>query len=237
MSLINDALKRASARPVAAPPPDGPPLQPVESTDQSNSLPIVLGIVGIGALLMAGAFWLKSKGSAGSSGEQIAKQQPTIVATTQVASAAPVESRPVLQNPIERANATLQKVIERNSEQTTPAAAPVPASTEPAPIITATTAPITALVSTPAVTPSAVTTPAVTTPAIVPEPITPQPIAAPPPRFHLQAIYYRMHGPTVIINGRTLKVGDEVNGAKLIDIERTSAEIEYQGARQKLTMH
>ena len=47
--------------------------------------------------------------------------------------------------------------------------------------------------------------------------------------FHLQAIYYRMKGPTVVINGKTLKVGEQVDGAKLVDIERTSAEIEYQG--------
>jgi hypothetical protein len=46
-----------------------------------------------------------------------------------------------------------------------------------------------------------------------------------------------MKGPTVVINGKTLAIGDEVNGAKLVRIERTSAEIEYQGNRQKLTMH
>jgi hypothetical protein len=230
MSLINDALKRASTRPAAAPPPGGPPLQPAESSsDQRNSLPIVLGIVGIGALLMAGAFWLKSKGTASTSGEQVAKRQPPAASKMEVASAAPVESKPVVQNPIERANATLQKVVERNNQEQ-----PVPIEPETNQILpvvppTITPAPVARVAATPTVT-AAVTTPA-------PEPMKAQPIAPAIPRFHLQAIYYRMHGPTVIINGKTLKVGDEVSGAKLIDIERTSAEIEYQGARQKLTMH
>ena len=38
-------------------------------------------------------------------------------------------------------------------------------------------------------------------------------------------------------NGKTLKVGDSIDGAKLVSIERTSAEIELNGAKQKLTMH
>ena len=140
-----------------------------------------------------------------------------------------------MQNPIERADATLQKVVERNSEEQP--AAIVPTTTQ-TPLVAApatTPAPVGAAPSTPVTTTTPTVTAAVTAPA--PEPVKPQPTAPPIPKFHLQAIYYRMHGPTVIINGKTLKVGDEVNGAKLIDIERTSAEIEYQGARQKLTMH
>jgi hypothetical protein len=237
MSLINDALKRASTRPAAAPPPGGPPLQPAESSsDQKNSLPIVLGIVGIGALLMAGAFWLKSKGTAITSGEQVARQQPALAAKTQVASAAPVESSPVAPNPIEHASATLQKLVERNNDEQP--IATVPTNSQTLPVLTATITPAppaAAAIQPPVTTITPTVTAAVTPPA--PEPVKPQPVTPAIPKFHLQAIYYRMHGPTVLINGKTLKVGDEVNGAKLIDIERTSAEIEYQGARQKLTMH
>jgi hypothetical protein len=237
MSLINDALKRASTQKPVAPAASGPVLQPVEnSSEEKSTLPMVLGIVGVGAILIAGAFWLKSKGT--SNGPEPLAQKP--VEKPKVT--AVVESKPAFQNPIERANATLQKVAERNSEETSVTVpATVPVSTQPAPLIPATTpAPAVSapVVSTPAVA-MVVPPPRASTPAAepAPEPVKAQPVVQATPSFRLQAIYYRMHGPTVIINGKTLKIGDEVDGAKLIDIERTSAEIDVQGKRQKLTMH
>lgn len=202
MSLINDALKRASTqKPTPAPPPGGPPLQPAETADRSNPLPIILCIVGIGALLMAGAFWLKSRGT-----------PQTTVAEKPSSVSSPVESKPVpAQNPIERTTATLQKVMERNSDQT---------------------APVTRVTNTSAPTVASATAPAATAPTPTPA----QPAPPPTPTFHLQAIYYRMKGPTVVINGKTLKVGDHLDGATLIGIERTSAEIEFEGKSQRLTV-
>jgi len=210
MSLINDALKRASSqKPTPPPPPGGPPMQPVDSgSDRSNPLPIILCIVGIGALLMSAAFWLKSRGTP-SAPQQVAQQktvEPAPVPTPVI------DSKPILENPVEHAAATLQKVVERAAE---PVAAP----------------------PTNMLAPTVATTPAVTAPAPVPEPVKTEPTPTPTQTFRLQAIYFRLKGPTVVINGKTLAIGDEVEGAKLVRIERTAAEIEYQGRRQKLTMH
>lgn len=235
MSLINDALKRASHKPLApAPPPGGPPLQPVETPPRGTGpLPIILCIVGIGALLMAGAFWIKSRGTPGVPVEQLAQQKSPTTPTENVTPSAPIEFKPTAQkNAIDQAAATSQKVEPPNaapesnqvlaaaSRMTLPAGAPPaePIKTQPAP--------------------ASQVEPAKTQPAAAAaEPVAIQPAAPPAPSFRLQAIYYRMRAPTVVINGKTVRVGDSVDGAKLVSIERTSAEIEFQGRREKLTMH
>ena len=107
----------------------------------------------------------------------------------------------------------MQKVVERNAVPVT-----VPPTNTPAPVVVA-SAPVAA------------------TPAPASEPVKTQPTPPPGPNFRLQAIYFRMKGPTVVINGKTLSIGDEVDGGKLVRIERTAAEIEYRGVREKLTMH
>src|SRR4051812_24545307 len=69
MSLINDALKRATvsrlnSQNTGAAGESGPALQPVFYEEKPASvLPLVLCIVGIGALLIAGGLWLKAKGT------------------------------------------------------------------------------------------------------------------------------------------------------------------------------
>ncbi len=210
MSLINDALKRASSpKPTPAPPPGGPPMQPVESeSDRSNPLPIILCIVGIGALLMSAAFWLKSRGNA-SGTQDLALQKQVERAAAPLPE---IESKPIIQNPVEHAALTLPKVLERSAE---PVA--VPPTNVVAPVVAS--------------------APVVPTPAPTPEPVKTEPAPPPAPTFRLQAIYFRMKSPTVVINGKTLAIGDEVNGARLVRIERSAAEIEYRGVREKLTMH
>src|SRR5262249_34072306 len=120
----------------------------------------------------------------------------------------PEPARMLPTNPVEQTAAPLQKISEQPPIVPTNQSSPIVASVTPA------------------------IPPAVETPKA--EPIPPPPAT---PTFPLHAIYYRMKGPTVVINGKTLRVGDEVNGARLISIERTSAEIEFQGAKQKLAMH
>jgi hypothetical protein len=168
-----------------------------------------LCIVGVGALLMSVGFWLKSRGTP-SRTQQVAQQKPVET----VAAAPVIESKPILQNPVEHAAATLQKVAERNAD-----AVAVPPTNIVAPVVAS--------------------APAVAAPAPVPapEPVKAEPAPPPAPTFRLQAIYFRMKGPTVVINGKTLSIGEEVNGAKLVRIERSAAEIEYHGVREKLTMH
>jgi hypothetical protein len=51
----------------------------------------------------------------------------------------------------------------------------------------------------------------------------------PEPAFKLQGIYYRMKNPTALINGQTLLVGEEVDGAKVLAIERYAVNLLIDG--------
>jgi hypothetical protein len=209
MSLINDALKRAStSRPMLTEAQTLPLMQPVqEGSRGAGPLPIVLFIVGVGALLVSGGFWLKSNGTP--------PQAAVIPEPVQIATPAPapalVAAETITTNlPLPTVSPTL--------------AAEIPASDEPT---------VVAEEQKPVAKPSrtvAATTGTKPTEAAV------QRAAEAQPDFSLQAIYYRMKGPTVVINGKTLKVGDTIAGAKLVAIERTAAEIISQGTRRKLTL-
>jgi hypothetical protein len=49
------------------------------------------------------------------------------------------------------------------------------------------------------------------------------------PEVKLQAIHFRLKKPSVMANGRTLYVGDSVEGAKVVDIQRQEVLFEYGG--------
>jgi MSHA biogenesis protein MshK len=206
MSLINDALKRASTKPrvaeAAAAAAVPIPLQPADYTPRgANPAPLVLCIVGVGALLVSGAFWLKSKGT---------PPQPLAGAAVPPAAAITVAT-PALAAPILSA-----------------AIAAEPTATEAVQVVD------------PPAQPAQNVKVALANPVKSPSPATPtagKSPAATPVQYKLQAIYYRMKGPTVVINGKTLRVGDTVQGAKLTAIERNAAEIEVSGKRRKLAFH
>jgi hypothetical protein len=56
------------------------------------------------------------------------------------------------------------------------------------------------------------------------------------PELKLNAIYYRLRGPTVVINGKTLKTGEEIDGAKVTEIQRSSVELEFNGRKKALSL-
>lgn len=228
MSLINDALKRAStAKTVPAEPAAVPAMQPAPEPARGSTgpLPIVLFIVGVGALLVSAAFWLKSKGT---------PQQNAAIATPPPQIATPPPSATV----VEKASPP-----QPLPSTTAPVATPLPAPTlTAAPVVSAPVSPVspseTVVVTEPPVQESPRTKPAVATAA---KPAPAEPSAAPPvtaeqPTLNLQAIYYRMKGPTVVINGKTLKIGDSISGARLVAIERNFAVVEVQGTRLKLAL-
>ena len=64
----------------------------------------------------------------------------------------------------------------------------------------------------------------------------PPPAPAPPP-LKLQGIFYRLSNPTVLINGKTLGVGEMVSGARVLKIERQDVTVEREGQKIILTMH
>lgn len=125
--------------------------------------------------------------------------------------------------------------------QVTVAAAP-PATVQPpppAPLENATVAPpvpatpvqpvATNLAATESANPSATNASPETIPVVA--------LAAPvPPPLKLQGIFYRPSNPTVMINGKTVGVGELVSGARILKIEREEVTLERNGKQEVLTM-
>ncbi len=88
--------------------------------------------------------------------------------------------------------------------------------------------PIAATVPPPTATPTSTAPPRTTAPLGTTTPQT-KPI-------RLQSIFYRLRNPTVIINGKTLGVGDTLDGIKVVSIQRTSVEIVQNGKYRTLTL-
>lgn len=65
-------------------------------------------------------------------------------------------------------------------------------------------------------------------------------VAATPPAgpepLKLQGIFYRLSNPTALINGKTVAVGDQVSGARVLRIEREAVTLERDGKTEKLTL-
>jgi hypothetical protein len=86
------------------------------------------------------------------------------------------------------------------------------------------------------------TGPVVVAPTAAPrsEPVAVQapPVMAPTPTtpIRLQAILFRLRNPTVIINGRTLELGQSTDGATVVDIQRNHVVVERGGRREKLEL-
>lgn len=246
MSLINDALKRASttkAGPISAEAAaGGPPLEPVADAPSGarfGAVPLVLSIVGIGSLLVAGALWLKAKGTpaekqVAAASHTVSREQTSFAPAVQTP--AVVDSKPAVAqapshapNPIERAAATFETIQQQNQQGEAEAdkmvaAQPVPAPTTPVPQTETVVAEPKPVLRTEHA--------AVRKVERAPE----QPAAESEPVYKLQAIYYRLKGPTVVINGKTLKTGQIVDGARVIAIQRNSVEIERFGVKQTLTV-
>lgn len=80
--------------------------------------------------------------------------------------------------------------------------------------------------------------------AAVPAPApTPQPVVAKPeppkpvfPELKLQGIFYRLTNPSALISGKNVRVGDSVQGVKIIAIERASVTLDFKGERKTLSL-
>lgn len=53
------------------------------------------------------------------------------------------------------------------------------------------------------------------------------------PELKLQGIYYRLNDPSVMINGKALELGDLIDGAKVVKIDRKEVTLEFE-AQQKV---
>lgn len=60
--------------------------------------------------------------------------------------------------------------------------------------------------------------------------------ASPTSSFKLQGIFYRLNKASVLINNQTLFVGDEIEGAKVVGIERRSVQLQVAGKTHVLKL-
>jgi hypothetical protein len=190
MSLINDALRRASQtdknRPSRAPTPTG--MEAVPET-RSSRLTMFLGAAVVIALLLAGLLfwqWLKMRNNS-----HAAATEPNIF---------PPVTLQVAPSP-------------------SPAPAPKPAPVAPAPVVAAKPAPAPAPVVVAAPPPVATPKPA-PAPVVVAAPVAPPVATTPSPAIwptdlKVSAIFFSRTNPRVMINGSIYGVGDEVEGLNL----------------------
>lgn len=68
-------------------------------------------------------------------------------------------------------------------------------------------------------------------------PSSPAPKAPAPPEFRLSGIFYTVLSPSAIVNGETVNVGDQVNGATVISIGRTAVVLQVNGKRKTYVLH
>lgn len=94
---------------------------------------------------------------------------------------------------------------------------------------------------------AATATPGTTTTAVTPTtPVTPPAVIAEVPakpagprafpELKLQGIYYRIKDPSVMINGKTLMIGDLVNDVTVMKIERKDVTVELDGQQKVLRL-
>lgn len=215
MSLINDALKRASngkRRDESEGPLPHPTFED-RSRLAGAIIPVLLVLIVIAAAGY-GAWMLYSKRQVPTAG---AKVTPKAEATA-----------PATNNPVARARATLEGMVERNN---------VEQDTNPQPAF-------------PGVTARPAGEPATSAPQAAPAPGKAAPVASAPtseparklapgefPELKVQAIYYRLKGPSVLINGRTVKQGEEIEGARVLKIDRNSVTVQANGQTRVLKMN
>ena len=173
MSLINDALKRASKSPPPPPVDAGAPFRPAEQPRRSPVLVPAISLIALVIFGLAGWFLFR--------GWQASRAAAASDAKTSVAA---------------RENAEARRSGSLATNQSVTA---------------------TALASTNALTAAAASQ------------------AAPPP-FKLNAIFFRARNPSVVINSKTLYIGDKVAQAKVLKIERESVTLEKGGQTNVLTL-
>jgi hypothetical protein len=215
MSLINDALRRASQQRRRQPPKPSvpPPLQPVEHRRRPNPWPwiimlptvfILLGLAGfffwafteyrrVTATPAAGTAAHESRGelSASIPGREtnLVARQPLMTPLPLALTTAPATNEAPAASPSSVANV--------------PAASNIAAQT-------GTSAPLAVETKTNLQAETAVSPPA-------------------PPPLKLQGIYYSRSNPSALINGKSVFVGETIGGARVLSIERESVTLEQGG--------
>ena len=214
MSLINDALKRASQahkeRPAEA--QVGAPLKPVQVGSISKA-PLLIGAVLVVALGAAGFFAYKW---------WMGRKAPTAAART---------ITPTLGKSNTLAAVGKQAVVTNAAVAASPKPAPLPTNS----------APVQVAVTAAQVPPPDVAAPA---PAPAPVPaVKPAPRATPAydpsvkfPELKVKAIFYSPRNPMALINSETVGIGDTVEGVTVTKIEARRVTVELKGQTKELSL-
>ena len=233
MSLINDALKRVRQLQSKSDPPANSetPLQPVENQPARRKLsPVVLA--GCGAILVLACWFMWQWWAGQSKPTQVASSVRPATNQARTSTGAPpvggernhgvsptfgVNSNAVPR--VAQALPTNAPSVQSNANLTV---AHAPAAETEAPI-------------------------SPTGPEVKKE--VPPKVAAPPvleavgsrnvvfPPLTLQGIYLRIKKPSALINNRTLFLGDEIEGARVVGIDRFTVKMEMKGQFKELSMN
>jgi hypothetical protein len=229
MSLINEALRRANQQKPASAPSShsGVPLQPVDYRGRPESsrslllIPVLIVLCGLSGWF----FWSASKTTHEGAAPRhaLAAQAPPEIAPASQRGERLTANAPAKKNEVAiQVNTNL--VVRTNFIVQAPSPAP-PAS----PVMTVTSAP-------PVL--AGTVTEMVTTEKTKPLPVDARPSVSPAafPKLKLQGIYFRRTNPSVLINGRTLFVGDRVDGARVVNVDRQTVTMEFSGQTNLLTL-
>jgi hypothetical protein len=232
MSLINDALKRAKqsiqrkSSGAAAPDELGgmPPLQPAYNvssggSDSGNVKLAVLALIVIGGIGFK--LWPYFHKPTQVKAAAIA---PRTAGATKPNATVTAANTATNNNPIARAKRTFDKVHDLHAEgeanysmvDSKPSPPAAPATAVPAPETASTDRQVVQQPTT-----------AVAQVALPSEPRA---------KYKLQAIFYRETNPSTLINGKTLGVGDEIDGAKVKTIAPSSVILDYPGGTKELSL-
>jgi hypothetical protein len=250
MSLINDALKKASKPGESPTPPAASIMEPAETPQPDHGRLLLSVFVLIGLVLVAGTFfyWQGKKADSHSKTAQAAQS----AAAKQERSAAADH----FIKPLEQAKAVADKVSNENRDgEAVFDSFSAPANHSTGIVSTASVSPTFANSSNTVGTKPTVKTVGNVSKAATPGAVAPQskpivsfqkavstPVAAHSssndfPELSLNAIYYRLRGPSVVINGKTLRIGESIDGARVTDIQRMSVELEFNGQKKALALH
>lgn len=180
MSLINDALKRASQTTPPPPPASHTPEAPLRPVEHKRPFAWAMVLVPLLVLVLALAGWFFVKGLQTQSAARLPGVEMPVSArgASAVAESLPTPPAPSDLNGAAGSNA--------------PLATNVQATVEP-----------------------------------------PKPTF---PTVRLQGIFYRPDRPSVVINAKSVCVGEKVAGAKVVAITRESATLEWNGETKVLTL-
>jgi hypothetical protein len=257
MSLINDALKRASQaeKARAARPQPAAGLQPAGlARPRGSATGLIIGTVLL--LVLGGSAWLLWSWW---NGRPTAIPGPVAVRNQgKQPAAAPANPPPIPKNTLPKANTNRvannsAKPPIRNPAPATNSSPVAVADTGRAPVVPAATNVVQIQRTPPPVTPPVITNaappPATTMVAAVVAPAPPPAnppvspvanVAPPPPKkvefppLQVQGIFYRAKSPSALINGRTVFVGDNIGDVKVLAIDQKSVKVELEGATKTL---